>query len=213
MGPTLAGRLQDQVYRVDCREGRPADGEAAHVVVLFEFQSRPDRHMAWRMHEYMYLLELNLRDVGVHRGRMPDMLSVVVYNGDRAWTGAPHRHGPLVGPPTAAGRALNRWRALELIDYHALARGADLFGLPLPPDNRQTALIRLETAAGLETAAPDEVPGLLAGCSGATRTRRRRACGAASTPAPRACWARAGCRRCRTWPSASVFGCPKETRR
>ena len=117
-----------------CREGRPADGEAAHVVVLFEFQSRPDRHMAWRMHEYMYLLELNLRDVGVHRGRMPDMLSVVVYNGDRSWTGAPHRHGPLVGPPTAAGRALNRWRALELIDYHALARGADLFGRPLPPE-------------------------------------------------------------------------------
>ena len=157
VGPTLAGRLQDQVYRVDCREGRLADSEAAHVVVLFEFQSRPDRDMAWRMHEYMYLLELNLRDVGVHRGRMPDMLSVVVYNGDRAWTGAPHRHGPLVGPPTAAGRALNRWRALELIDYHALARGADLFGLPLPPDNRQTALIRLETAV------PDEVPGLLAG--------------------------------------------------
>ena len=57
---------------------------------------------------------------------------MVVYNGDRAWTGAPHRHGPLVGPPTAAGRALNRWRALELIDYHALVRGADLFGRPLP---------------------------------------------------------------------------------
>ena len=123
------------MYRVDCREGCSADGEAAHVVVLFEFQSRPDRHMAWRMHEYMYLLELNLRDVGVHRGRMPTCCRWWSTTATGRGTGAPHRHGPLVGPPTAAGRALNRWRALELIDYHALVRGTDLFGLPLPPDN------------------------------------------------------------------------------
>ena len=129
----------------------------SYLVVLLEFQSEEDADMAWRMHEYLYLLELNQRDIGLHRkeGRPPDVLAVVIHNGAKPWSAPATRFGPLLGPPTAAGRELNQWRTYVVIDYPALAGDHALMGR-LPPGNRQAALIRLESASG------DEVPGLLA---------------------------------------------------
>ena len=113
--------------------------------------------MAWRMLEYLYLLELNQRDIGLHRkeGRPPDVLAVVIHNGAKPWSAPATRFGPLLGPPTAAGRELNQWRTYVVIDYPALAGDHALMGR-LPPGNRQAALIRLESASG------DDVPRLLA---------------------------------------------------
>ena len=158
IGPALHGRIGDKAWRVERRDGAPlADGRCQYLVVLLEFQSEEDADMAWRMHEYLYLLELNQRDIGLHRKerRPPDVLAVVIHNGAKPWSAPATRFGPLLGPPTEAGRGLNQWRAYVVIDYPALASD-HAFMDRLPPGNRQAALIRLESASG------DEVPGLLA---------------------------------------------------
>ena len=158
VGPALHGRIGDKAWRVERRDGATlTNGQRPYLIVLLEFQSEADPDMAWRMHEYLYLLELNQRDVGLHRaeGRPPDVLAVVVHNGAKPWSAPTARHGPLLGPPTDTGRSLNRWQAYVLIDYPTLA-GDHVLMRRLLPGNRQAALIRLEGASG------NEVPRLLA---------------------------------------------------
>ena len=66
IGPALHRRIGDKAWRVERRDGAPlADGRRPYLVVLLEFQSEADADMAWRMHEYLYLLELNQRDIGL----------------------------------------------------------------------------------------------------------------------------------------------------
>ena len=149
IGPALGSRIGDNVWRAERRDGAPlANGRRPYVNILFEFQSKPDPDMAWRMHEYLYLLELNQRDIGALReeGRPPDFLAVVVHNGTRPWSASAARFGPLLGPPTPEGRALNQWRSYLVIDYPAIAGNHALMER-LPAGNRQAALIRLETAS------------------------------------------------------------------
>ena len=158
IGPALHSRIGDKAWRVERRDGAPlADGRRPYLLVLLEFQSEADADMAWRMHEYLYLLELNQRDIGLPQkeGHAPDFLAVVIHNGAKPWSATATRFGPLLGPPTAAGRRLNRWQAYVVIDYPALASDHAFMGR-LPPGNRQAALLRLESASG------DEVPRLLA---------------------------------------------------
>ena len=158
VGPALHSRIGDKAWRVDLRDGAPmADGRRPYLVVLLEFQAETDADMAWRMQEYLYLLELNQRDIGLHRkeGRPPDVLAVVIHNGAKPWSAPTTRFGPLLGPPTTTGRELNRWQAYVVIDYPALA-GDHAFMGRLSPGNRQAALICLESASG------DDVPRLLA---------------------------------------------------
>ena len=79
-------------------------------------------------------------------GREPPVLPVVVYNGERPWTAAGARPGP-VAAPGAAEWIGNEARAYVLLDERARAdEGADLMGSRLPPANRMTTLIRLETS-------------------------------------------------------------------
>ncbi len=69
------------------------------------------------------------------------MLAVVVHNGDRPWTAADVRAGPVVEAPAVSDWAGNRTRTYVALDLRGLAgRGAGL-----PPDNRLTTLIGLET--------------------------------------------------------------------
>ena len=92
IGPALHRRIGDKAWRVERRDGAPlADGRRPYLVVLLEFQAEADADMAWRMHEYLYLLELNQRDIGLHRkeGRPPDVLAAVVHNGARPWSAPP----------------------------------------------------------------------------------------------------------------------------
>ena len=154
VGADLHQRLGDMVWRVEFEPGSPsggpplANGERPYLLVLFEFQSGVDPDMAWRMHEYVYLLHRHLRHNGTFKaeGREPPVLPVVVYNGERRWTAAGARPGP-VAPPGTADWIGNEARAYALLDERARAdEGADLMGSRLPPDNRMTTLIRLETS-------------------------------------------------------------------
>ena len=71
---------------------------------------------------------------------------MVIHNGAKPWGASSARFGPLLGPPTEAGRALNRWQAYVVIDYPTLAGDHALMDR-LPPGNRQAALLRLESAS------------------------------------------------------------------
>ena len=145
----LQALIQDRVWRAPLKDGAPlANGERPYVDIVLEFQSAVDRRMAWRMADCLHALRLNQRESGVaeREGRLPDVLSVVVHNGARAWDAPATLPGPLVGPPTAAGRARNAVRLYELVDYATLAAERDLFGLRLPPDGPLATLVELETA-------------------------------------------------------------------
>ncbi len=157
IGPALGSRIGDKVWWVERKDGRPlVNGRRPYVNILLEFQSESDPNMAWRMHEYLYMLELNQREIGLFRreDRPPDFLAVVIHNGAKSWSAPVTRFGPLLGPPTPGGRALNRWRAYVVIDYPRIA-GDHALMERLPADNRQAALIRLETAP------LQQLPGLL----------------------------------------------------
>ena len=151
--------------------GPPLDnGERPYLLVLFEFQSAVDPDMAWRMHEYVYLLQRHQRGNGTLKaeGREPPVLAVVVYNGDRAWTAGDERSGPVVEGPSGLEWTGNRTRTYVVLDERALAEGgggpagngrrlpgARLRLDRLPSDNRLTTLI------GLETGVAEALPGLL----------------------------------------------------
>ena len=176
IGPELYSRIGDMLWRVEFSEGSPlggpplANGERPYLLVLFEFQSAVDSDMAWRMHEYVYLLQRRQRGNGTLKseGREPPVLAAVVYNGDRPWTASDARSGPVVEEPSGSGWAGNRFRTHVVLDERVLAEGGggpagSGLRLPetrlqlhrLPPDNRLTTLI------GLETGAVEALPGLL----------------------------------------------------
>ena len=149
VGSDLHHRIGDMVWRVEFKPGSPsggpplANGKRPGLLILFEFQSGVDTDMAWRMHEYVYLLHRHLRHNGTFKaeGREPPVLPVVVYNGERPWTESGARPGP-VAPPGTADWIGNEARAYALLDERVRADD----GAGLPPDNRMTMLIRLETS-------------------------------------------------------------------
>ena len=176
IGPELYNRIGDMLWRAEFSEGSPlggpplANGERPYLLVLFEFQSAVDSDMAWRMHEYVYLLQRRQRGNGTLKaeGREPPVLAVVVYNGDRPWTASDARSGPVVEGPSGSGWTGNRFRTHVVLDERVLAEGGggpagSGLRLPgtrlqlhrLPPDNRLTTLIELETGA------VEALPGLL----------------------------------------------------
>ena len=145
----LQALIQDKVWRAPIKDAEPlANGERPYVDILLEFQADIDPRMAWRMADYIHALRLNQRESGVEQreGRLPDLLSVVIHNGARAWNAPAVLPGPLVGPPTQEGRARNAVRIYELVDYVALAAQRDLFGLPLPPGGPLATMVELETS-------------------------------------------------------------------
>ena len=176
IGPELYNRIGDMLWRVEFREGSPLggphldNGERPYLLVLFEFQSAVDLDMAWRMHEYVYLLQRHQRGNGTLKaeGREAPVLAVVVYNGDRPWTAGDARSGPVVEGPSGSGWTGNRTRTYVVLDERALSEGGGGSAgsgrrLPgarlrldrLAPDNRMTTLI------GLETGEAEALPGLL----------------------------------------------------
>ncbi len=158
IGADLHRRIGDMVWRVGFKPGSPsggpplANGERPYLLLLFECQSTVDPDMAFRMHEYVYLLHRHLRNNGTVKaeGRAPPVLPVVVYNGERPWTAAGARAGPVAAPgtappPEAAGWIGNEAWTYALLDERERAdEGADLMGSRLPPGNRMTTLIGLE---------------------------------------------------------------------
>ena len=144
-------RIQDKLRRIEFKEGTLPNGRRRYLLVLLEFQSSHDAHMAWRMRDYQHQVESALRESGTARaeGGVPPMLSIVVHNGERPWRATAHA-GPLTSdaPPV-------RVRIYATVDLQVLARGPDAEGRMLAPGSR------LATLAELEYAPAESLPSLL----------------------------------------------------
>lgn len=145
-------RLQDKLHRVEYRAGALRNGRRPYLLVLLEFQSGHNRHMAWRMRDYVHLVESGLRESGAMalEGELPAMLCAVIHNGDRPWHAAATWAAPLTGdgPPV-------RVPMYGTVDLPVLANGPDGRGRTLLPGSRLAML------AGLETAPLAHLPRLL----------------------------------------------------
>ena len=113
---TSERRDGDMIWRIPRRGG----GDT-YLVLLLEFQSTPDHWMALRALVYAGLLWQHL--VAEKRlpldGRLPPVLPVVLYNGDRRWT-APLALNELVGLPENSPL----WRWQPHMRYHMVDEGA-----------------------------------------------------------------------------------------
>jgi Putative transposase, YhgA-like/Domain of unknown function (DUF4351) len=135
---TAERREGDMIWRVPRRLG----GDT-YLVLLLEFQSTPDRWMALRALVYAGLLWQHL--VKEPRlpldGRLPPVLPVVLYNGDRRWA-APLVLHELVGLPENSPL----WHLQPNMRYHMVDEGTfgdeDLAGR----DTLPALLFRLENS-------------------------------------------------------------------
>ena len=113
---TSERRDGDMIWRIPRRGG----GDT-YLVLLLEFQSTPDHWMALRALVYAGLLWQHL--VAEKRlpldGRLPPVLPVVLYNGDRRWA-APLALNELVGLPENSPL----WRWQPHMRYHMVDEGA-----------------------------------------------------------------------------------------
>jgi hypothetical protein len=140
-------REGDMVWRIPRR-----DGGETYLMLLLEFQSTSDRWMALRVLVYASLLWQHLRNEKrlPPDGRLPPILPVVLYNGDRRWA-APLALSELVGLPE--GSPLWPWQPAmryQIVDEGAfpeddLARRdgllALLFRLESSPDPEQIVVL------------------------------------------------------------------------
>ena len=126
----------DAVWRVRFR-GRGEDW--LYLLVLLEFQSRIDRHMAARVLSYTAQMYLKLiRGARLPAdGKLPPVLPIVIYNGERRWSAALEMAEAVASAGPALAPYQPRQRHL-LIDEHAL-RVEDL-----PVGNVVSAQIALE---------------------------------------------------------------------
>ena len=118
-------RQSDLAWQVGFRGKEPSGGERPRLIVLAEFQSEVDRHMARRMREYTeMLLERAIRSAAPQRGTgLPWVLPIVVYNGSESWTagGRATDLAPLPSERAARDLALFQPQA-----YHLLTAGGGL---------------------------------------------------------------------------------------
>ena len=149
-----------------CAFGAPAD-EWLYLLVLLEFQSTVDRYMAARILAYtarMYLKLIRGGDLPSD-GRLPPVLPVVIYNGERRWSAALEVGETIASVGEALALFQPRQRHLVL-DEHAL-RVEDL-----PEENVVSAQIALEQGSVPEMAAVlRRVSALLSGAQHASLRR------------------------------------------
>ena len=126
----------DAAWRVGFRG---AAGDWLYLLVLLEFQSTVDRHMAARILAYTARMYLKLIRGGrlPADGRLPPVLPVVIYNGERRWSAAAEVGETIASVGEALAPFQPRQRHL-VIDEHAL-RVEDL-----PEANVVSAQIALE---------------------------------------------------------------------
>lgn len=82
IGPELEKSMVDKLWRVQYHEN------AAHLYILFEFQSNLDSNMAFRMYRYVFRLYDRLYANRSKKNKviLPLVLPVVLYNGRRKWS-------------------------------------------------------------------------------------------------------------------------------
>ena len=77
----LVRRLNDMAWRI-----RKHNGESLYVVVMMEVQSTIERYMAARMNMYVALLLDTLARSGqTQDGKLPQVIPLVLYSGERPW--------------------------------------------------------------------------------------------------------------------------------
>ncbi len=138
----LRDRADDLVWRL--RWGT----DWLYVYLLLEFQSTIDPWMAVRIQTYLGLLYQDLirADTLSDAGRLPPVLPVVLYNGDRTWTAAETLE-TLIEPAPPVLDTYRPRQAYLLLDEHRLAQAG-----PLPERNLCAALFRLEASRGADEA-------------------------------------------------------------
>ena len=89
---SLQRRYPDMMWRARTRDGK------SDLLILLEFQARPDRFMALRTTTYACLALEGLaeRKALARDGRLPEVVSLVLHHGDRPWN-APVRLAELFG--------------------------------------------------------------------------------------------------------------------
>ncbi len=104
IGDGFRRRQGDQAWRLRFRWARDWAASGGCLLILAEFQSRPDPDMALRMAGYVLGLQRELSAAGVMRpgGPLPPVFPLVVYNGPRRWT-APTELSSLAWPELGAG--------------------------------------------------------------------------------------------------------------
>ena len=115
--PHLDKKEGDMVWKL-----RRNDGAPVYFYLLIEFQSRSDRFMAVRLMCYISLLYLDLIDRGelAPGKRLPLVIPLVVYNGDRRWR-APLELAELIEQVGSAAEAYVPRLRYRVIDQGAYA--------------------------------------------------------------------------------------------
>ncbi len=132
----LRERRDDVIWRL--RRG----SEDIYIYLLLEFQSGVNPYMAVRMFNYLGLLYQDLihsREIAID-GRLPPVLPIVLYNGQRRWNAAQDIETLIANPPGELAQYRPRLRYL-LIDESAYA-DTDLAAT----HNLVAALFRLENS-------------------------------------------------------------------
>ena len=132
----LARGQGDAAWRV---RFRGAAGEWLYLLVLLEFQSTVDPRMAARILAYTARMYLKLIRGGElpPDGRLPPVLPVVIYNGERRWSAATEMEETIAAVGEALAPFQPRQRHL-VIDKHRLSIE------DLPEENVVSAQIALE---------------------------------------------------------------------
>ena len=134
----LRERHSDVIWRLRLR----GEGEGwVYLYLLLEFQSTSDRFMALRLLTYIGLLleEIARKEKLKPKDRLPAVLPLVLYNGDRRWR-APLRLESLFVPVPAPLR-----RHLPRLTYRLLDERRLELDRPELRENRTAALFRIET--------------------------------------------------------------------
>jgi predicted transposase/invertase (TIGR01784 family) len=108
-----------------------------YLYLLLEFQSTVEPFMAVRLLTYIGLLYQDLIRQGLATERLPPVLPIVIYNGERRWTAATEL-ADLIEPMPAALRRYQANLHYWLLDEGRLPESA------LPAENPVTALLLLE---------------------------------------------------------------------
>ena len=133
----LRDRADDLIWRVRWGE------KWLYVYLLLEFQSTIDPWMAVRIQTYVGLLYQDLirtEQLGVDK-RLPPVLPIVLYNGERPWT-APTDVADLIAAVPGRLKAFRPTGSYLLLDEVRLAEGVG----HLPTGNLSAALFRLEAS-------------------------------------------------------------------
>ena len=167
VGRDFRSRRGDQVWRIRFRWAKDWGVPSGHLLVIVEFQSRPDPNMAMRIAAYSLELWRELQKRGVVRpgGVHPPLLPLVLHNGDRPWRTttdltylaallgqAPGADG--AAPPADAARLGRDLAPFQLGQRHFVL---DFFAHredDLVPGNLVSLLMALEHARSMDALAP-----------------------------------------------------------